>query len=122
MQSLEESRAAILVIDEHAAAQSAVTRRAAIDFVHAGGGLLFVRTMQTEQLSRSTASWLSGFGIALGATEPVSNTSVNDSLSRHWRALTNQPGVPAFAVEQPRVRVLATSSQRLAGRRGHARR
>lgn len=78
---------AIVVLGAAAAARGAVTRQAILDYVAAGGALLFFGKQLDLNASRALTRWLSPLGIHVDSAarvEGVFGTNRRDWLCRHW--------------------------------------
>ncbi|MBI4559145.1 MAG: IPT/TIG domain-containing protein [Candidatus Hydrogenedentes bacterium] len=93
----------IVVLDAAGATRGMLTRQALLDFVAAGGGLLFVGAYQTGSDNDILTDWLSPLGISIHTNVRVEGTfsrTLNHALTRSWSVLSFRGGC-AIQVDDP---------------------
>lgn len=111
---IDAQRVGVVVMDEAAADQSLVTRRAITEFVRTGGSLVFVRAAAPDTLARSTAEWLRPFGVMLSNGDALQQGAAvlpTHPLARLWQPSWKTVAGRAFSVESSAATVLAANDR-----------
>jgi len=95
----------VAVLEAKAAARGAVTRQAVLDYVAAGGALLFLGACLEEESSRALTQWLSPVGIQIDTAVRVNGrfaVAGEPRLVRYWKDFLIRDGC-AIGAEKDRV-------------------